>query len=262
FIPHLPPIGHPAFILGFMFPLRAVDRPKKTPWVTRFLLGANGAAFLWQLVQWNIFRLAPESRWGVVPQCYLAPGNCGLLLPDDLEWLGWPLLTSLFLHGDALHLAFNMLFLAVFGPGLEDRLAQLPLGKLRFTVLYLACGLGASLVHIATHPFSDAAVIGASGAIAGLLGAYFVLLPRSWILTYVPPVWFLPIPAPLFLVLWFLAQLSGAWTAALAVLPVGTLNSEAAQIAWMAHLGGFACGALAGWSVQPWRLKRLRAKRT
>lgn len=244
-----------------MFPLRAVDRPKKTPWVTRILLGVNGVAFLWQVAQWNIFRLAPEAHWGVVPQCYVAPGNCGLILPADFEWLGWPLLTSLFLHGDALHLAFNMLFLAVFGPGLEDRLAQLPLGKARFALLYLVCGLSASLVHIATHPFSDAPVIGASGAIAGLLGAYFVLLTRSWILTYVPPIWLLPVPAPLFLVLWFVTQLSGAWTAIFESLPWGAPNSEAAQIAWMAHLGGFACGALFGWSVQPWRFKRLRAKR-
>ncbi len=251
-------IPHSAFK---MFPLREVHRPKKTPWVTRVLIFVNIAAFLWQLAQWNLFHISPEARLGVVPHCYVAPGSCGLLVPEDAGRLGWPLIASLFLHGDLLHLAFNMLFLGVFGPGLEDRFAQMSLGKVRFALLYFACGIGASLLHIATHPLSAAPVIGASGAIAGVLGAYFILLPRSWILTYLPPIWFLPVPAPLFLVLWFLAQISGAWASVTAYLPLGAPDSEASQIAWIAHLGGFVCGALAGWSVQPWRLKRKAATR-
>jgi membrane associated rhomboid family serine protease len=244
-----------------MFPLREAHRPKKTPWVTRFLIFVNVAAFLWQLAQWNLWHVAPEARFGVVPHCYVTPGSCGVLLPEDTGRLGWPLLTSLFLHGDLLHIAFNMLFLAVFGPGLEDRFAQMSLGRARFLLLYLGCGIGASLLHIATHPLSGVPVIGASGAIAGLLGDYFILLPRSWILTYLPPIWVLPVPAPLFLILWFVAQLSGAWASVSSYLPLGTSESDASQIAWMAHLGGFLCGALAGWSVQPWRLKRRVAVR-
>ena len=185
-----------------MFPLRDVHRPAKTPWLTRLLIAANIGVFLWQWAMWNLGGTAVEARLGVTPLCYASPGSCGLALPHDAERLWQPLFASLFLHGDWLHLGFNMLFLSVFGAGVEDRL-----GKTRFFCLYFVCGVAASLAHVLTHPFSTSPVIGASGAIAGVLGAYFILLPRSWILTYLPPIFLFPVPAPLFLILWFLAQL-------------------------------------------------------
>jgi membrane associated rhomboid family serine protease len=234
-----------------MFPLRDVHKPQKAPWLTRLFVAANVAVFGWQLVQWNLLRTLPEARLGVVPLCYVSPGSCGVQLPDGAERLWQPLIASLFLHGDPLHLAFNLLFLWVFGPGLEDRL-----GKLRFAALYLGGGLFASLSHVITHPFSQSPVIGASGAIAAVLGAYFILLPRSWILTYLPPIWVFPVPAPLFLVLWFGGQISGAFAAVTERLPGASHSDGASQIAWIAHLAGFLCGAAVGWSVKPWWKKR------
>lgn len=234
-----------------MLPLRDVHKPAKVPWATRVLIGVNVAAFLWQLAQWHLLRAAPEAQWGVVPLCLVSPGSCGIQWPAEAGRWGEPLVTSLFLHGDLLHLAFNMLFLAVFGPGLEDRL-----GKWRFLALYFGCGLVASLAHVVTHPLSLSPVIGASGAIAGVLGAYLILLPRSWILTYLPPIWVFPVPAPLFLVLWFVAQIAGASSSVLSSLPFSSPQGDASSIAWLAHLGGFASGVAVGWSVKPWRKKR------
>jgi hypothetical protein len=124
---------------------------------------------------------------GVKPRCYFSPGSCGISVPGETQLLWQPLFVSLFLHGGLLHLGFNMLFLWVFGPGLEERL-----GKWKFLMFYFGCGLVASLAHIITHPFSDAPAIGASGAISGVLGAYLILLPRSWILTYFPPIFLFP----------------------------------------------------------------------
>ena len=238
-----------------MFPLRDVHRPAKTPWLTRLLIVANIGVFLWQWAMWTISGAAVEARLGVTPLCYTSPGSCGLDLPHDADRLWQPLFASLFLHGDWLHLGFNMLFLSVFGGAIEDRL-----GKIHFACLYFGCGIAASLAHVLTHPFSNAPVIGASGAIAGVLGAYFILLPRSWILTYLPPIWVFPVPAPLFLLLWLGAQLSGAFTALAARLPFLSPENGATQIAWIAHLGGFLAGAGAGWSVKPWWRKRRDTK--
>ena len=237
-----------------MIPLRDVHRPAKTPWLTRWLIAANIGVFLWQCANWMFGSAWIEARLGVTPLCYTSPGSCGIAVVHDSERLWLPLITSLFLHGDLLHLAFNMLFLAVFGAGVEDKL-----GKTRFAVLYFGCGFFASLAHVLTHPFSTSPVIGASGAIAGVLGAYFILLPRSWILTYLPPIFLFPVPAPLFLVLWFLGQISGAFSTVLHILPgllTGAPQTPTSQIAWMAHLGGFFAGAAAGWSIKPWWKKK------
>jgi membrane associated rhomboid family serine protease len=240
-----------------MFPLRDAHRPAKEPWLTRLLIVANIGVFLWQVANRAFGGAWAEARLGVIPACYTSPGSCGIDITHDSERLWQPLFASLFLHGDWLHLAFNMLFLAVFGAGVEDKL-----GKTRFACLYFGCGIAASLAHIATHPFSPVPVIGASGAIAGVLGAYFILLPRSWILTYLPPIFLFPVPAPLFLILWFIGQISGAFSAVLAYLPGvmgGDSNAPATQIAWMAHLGGFFAGAAAGWSIKPWWKKKKSA---
>ncbi|MBV9469572.1 MAG: rhomboid family intramembrane serine protease, partial [Abitibacteriaceae bacterium] len=154
-----------------------------------------------------------------------------------------------FLHGGVLHLAFNMLFLWVFGPGVEERL-----GRWRFALFYLICGIAASLAHVVTHAHSSIPSIGASGAIAGVLGLYLILLPRSWILTYFPPIFLFPVPAPLFLVAWILLQVVSGFTH----LP-GLLPSHAhSDIAWMAHIGGFAIGVIMGWSINPRRKAKSR----
>jgi membrane associated rhomboid family serine protease len=231
-----------------MFPLRAVERPASVPFVTRLLIVLCVATFGWQLLLGG--RDGGVSEWGVQPICYFSPGSCGMGLSFNSDQLWQPLFVSLFMHGGWLHLASNMLFLWVFGPLVEDRL-----GKPRFSLLYLACGLVAHVAHIITHPLSPIPTIGASGAIAGVLGAYLVLLPRSWILTYFPPIFLFPVPAPLFLILWILSQFAGAfqfWP--------GMAGGQGG-VAWMAHIGGFAFGAWWMWRKTHRPKKRVAPKR-
>lgn len=222
-----------------MIPLRAVHKTKLPPFVTRLLVTLNVIAFGIQLL---LGQGALSYAMGVKPRCYFSPSSCGVDLPQESAALWQPLIVSLFLHGGWLHLAFNMLFLWVFGPGLEERL-----GKMRFLLFYLGCGVVASLAHVITHPFSPIPVIGASGAISGVLGAYLILLTRSWILTYFPPIFLFPVPAPLFIVLWMLSQIASA----LHFLPQLT-GGTGSEIAWMAHIGGFAIGAFIAWGIKPW----------
>ena len=221
-----------------MSPLRAVHQTKLPPFVTRLLVVLNLLAFGLQLLLGSGI---VTYAMGVRPHCYFSPSSCGVDLPQESAALWQPLFVSLFLHGGWLHLAFNMLFLWVFGPGLEERL-----GKLRFLLFYLGCGIAASLAHVVTHPLSSVPVIGASGAISGVLGAYLILLTRSWILTYFPPIFLFPVPAPLFIVLWFASQIASA----LDFLP--RLTGGETDVAWMAHIGGFAMGVFVAWGIKPW----------
>jgi membrane associated rhomboid family serine protease len=153
---------------------------------------------------------------------------------------GWAeartVLSSIFMHGGWLHLIFNMWFLWIFGDNVEDRL-----GHGRYLVLYLAAGAVASVVHVFANPFSTIPTVGASGAIAGVLGAYFVTYPRARVTTLIPIFVFIHIaelPAWLVLGMWFALQfLSGS-------LALGTTQASAGGVAWWAHIGGFAAGIL------------------
>jgi len=153
-------------------------------------------------------------------------------------WSGPPpiatLVTSMFLHGGVLHVAGNMLYLFIFGAAVEEAM-----GAVRYLLFYLACGIAAALAMAAVTPHSSVPVIGASGAIAGVLGAYFVLYPRAKILTILPIIvlmYFVEIPAVLYLLLWFAAQLYA-----------GLATGEAAGgVAWWAHVGGFLFGMALG----------------
>ena len=139
------------------------------------------------------------------------------------------LFTYMFLHGGFLHFAGNMLFLLVFGDNVEDYL-----GHFRYTVFYILCGLISGLCHFAINPLSRVPTIGASGAIAGIMGAYFLLYPRSKILTIIPIIiipFFIEIPAFIFLGGWFLIQFYNV-----------AGQGGASQIAWWAHIGGFIAG--------------------
>ena len=236
-----------------MIPLHDIHKPKRPPFITRLLITLNMGAFLYQC--FDLLTLGKRSQLvsalGVRPACYMTPSACGISLPDESGLLWQPIFASLFLHGGFLHLAFNMLFLWVFGPGVEDRL-----GRWRFTLFYFGCGITASLTHIATHAGSTIPVIGASGAIAGVLGMYLILLPRSWILTYFPPVFLFPVPAPLFLVAWILFQIISGFTN----IPGLSSGGQGSDIAWMAHIGGFLAGAAIGWTIKPWWKRK--AKKT
>jgi membrane associated rhomboid family serine protease len=146
--------------------------------------------------------------------------------------MGLALVTFMFLHGGFLHLLGNMWTLYIFGDNVEDRL-----GPLRYTVFYLLCGLISGLTHVALNAHSTAPTIGASGAVAGVMGAYFLLHPSSKILTLIPIIiipWFVEIPAFFFLGIWFLIQLFNA----------SRSFGAASGIAWWAHIGGFLCGMI------------------
>lgn len=226
-----------------MIPLKVAPGARIKPYLTRLLIGVNVLVFGMQWLSWMLFHHDIAATLGVRPSCYFHPSSCGIDNPLRSNQLWLPLLVSLFLHANVLHLAFNMLFLAVFGAGLEETI-----GRVRTLLLYFGGGFVATAAHIATHPGTMAPVIGASGAIAALLGAFFVVLPRSWVLTYFPPVFILPVPAALFLLVWA----AGQWCSALDEF-AWTMASASGGIAWMAHLGGFACGACYGWRIKPWR---------
>jgi membrane associated rhomboid family serine protease len=144
------------------------------------------------------------------------------------------LVTSMFLHGGILHVVGNMLYLFIFGAAVEEAM-----GHVRFALFYLASGVAAALATAAFAPHSTVPVIGASGAIAGVLGAYFVLYPRARILTILPIFilfYFIEIPAVAYLLIWFIAQLY--W---------GLMSNEAmGGVAWWAHVGGFLFGMALG----------------
>jgi hypothetical protein len=151
--------------------------------------------------------------------------------PPFSPWL--TLLTCIFLHGGWLHCLGNMWFLWIFGDNVEDRL-----GRGRYLLFYLGCGVLASLAHFFTDPHSSTPVVGASGAIAGVMGAYMVLYPHSKVLTLLPLGIFLElivVPAPLFLGIWFALQLFSG------TLSLGSVATGG--VAWWAHIGGFAVGA-------------------
>ncbi len=168
------------------------------------------------------------------------------------SWQGWvPVFTSSLLHGGLAHVAGNLWFLWVFGRSLEEHV-----GAVRFGLIYGVGAAGAGLAQIAAAPGSDVPMVGASGAISAVMGAYFILLPTRWIVSLVPwVVPILPIPAVVFLVLWFALQLTQG---------MDTLGgAPGGGVAWWAHAGGFVVGAaLAMLLGKPKAApKRRRAKR-
>jgi membrane associated rhomboid family serine protease len=164
---------------------------------------------------------------GIVPARFLAaPGSAQAVT----------LFTSMFMHGGWLHLFSNMLALYIFGDNVEDRL-----GHFGYLAFYLFCGLAAGLIHIAFNSSSLLPTIGASGAISGVLGAYFILFPRARVITLVPLFilpWIIEIPALFYLGFWFVSQL---FNGALAIAAGGQAFSG---VAFWAHVGGFIAGII------------------
>ena len=210
-----------------MIPLRDTIPSETVPVVTRLLIATNVLVFLYQA---GLGPLAGESfirTFGLVPR---------RVHVEHLETLR-PLLTSMFLHGGWMHLLGNMLYLHIFGDNVEDRL-----GHARYLFLYVAAGIVAGIAQVAINPRSGLPMVGASGAIAGVTGAYFLFLPRARVVTLVPIFVFLQIielPAVFFLFFWFAFQL---------LLGVGSLGMESAGggVAFWAHIGGFLAGMVLG----------------
>jgi membrane associated rhomboid family serine protease len=202
-----------------MFPISDVIPSRTRPVITISLIVLNALAYLYQLQLDESALQRLVFAYGVIP---------ARLAPVDV-------VTSMFLHADILHFVGNMVFLWIFGDNVEDRL-----GHAGYLLFYLACGAVGAVAQAAADPMSFVPMIGASGAIAGVMGAYFLLYPQSRILTVVFLIVFLDIveiPAVFLLGVWFLLQLGH-----------GALSSGApgGGVAFWAHIGGFAAGVMVG----------------
>jgi membrane associated rhomboid family serine protease len=214
-----------------MIPLHDDNPTTIQPVVTIGLIVAASAVFLWQLTLQANEEIRYVYALGVIPATLLG----GEQLPPDIyvvpSWL--TVLTSMFLHGGWLHLIGNMLYLWIFGNNIEDAL-----GHVGFTLFYVVCGAAAALTQSAFDPGSTVPMIGASGAIAGVLGAYAVLFPRAHVLVLVPLGFFtqmMRLPAMLVLGFWFVLQFIQGGL----ITPSGE-----GGVAYWAHIGGFVAGVV------------------
>jgi membrane associated rhomboid family serine protease len=225
------------------------DSPKtRPPVVAAGLIAACTIVFLWQL------SLDPQASeevslsYGMVPAVLFGYAE----LPPHLQAVppAVTLITSMFLHGGILHLLGNMLYLWIFGKGVESAL-----GPVRFLLLYLLCGIAAALTQALTDPAAEVPMIGASGAIAGVLGAYLVLQPRAnvavllWIIIFVR---LITLPAVVLLGIWFALQLLSALS----------MQPGEAGVAFWAHVGGFLSGMALVLVLRPPGVSVLQARRT
>ena len=245
-----------------MIPLRDNIPSRSTPFVNYAIVAACTLVFLSQLAE-SEKQGSLIERYGMIPVRVMHPDQPVEITdyevvrtrfdigyrkitrsaaePAIVPWL--TLLTCIFLHGGWMHFLGNMWFLFIFGDNVEDRF-----GHLGYLLFYLGCGIAASAAHLVTNLSGPAALvptIGASGAIAGVMGAYFLLYPRARVLAIVPIVFFIQImvlPAPLFLGIWFLIQFfHGAFA---------ITSMQSTGVAWWAHIGGFVAGMLLAWQLK------------
>jgi membrane associated rhomboid family serine protease len=237
-----------------MIPVGDFLRRRTTPYVNWTLIAINVAVFVYMLTldtrPDRLIANLPTSEadrflfdWGFVPACltdalgYHSDVNQRVLrevCPADGSRNYLQLLTAMFVHAGWAHIAGNMLFLWVFGDNIEDRI-----GHWRYLVFYLVCGFAASALQIAVAPGTDVPSVGASGAIAGVLGAYLILYPTAMVQVVILPLFFLPffLPAVALIGFWFVMQLF----AGVAELGQATAGSG---VAWWAHVGGFLAGVV------------------
>lgn len=225
-----------------MIPLKDNIPSRTTPVVNYALIAACIGVFVLQLLQTDLteqLAMIPARVFGeAAPQ----QGSFGRMRPalDAMVPDWFTLLTCTFLHGDWLHLLGNLWILWIFGDNVEDCL-----GHARYLGFYLVCGVAASATHLLLSPDSPVMTVGASGAIAGVMGAYMVLYPRALVITLIP-LWIImevvALPAVVFLGIWFALQLVH-----------GTFSIGANQgggVAWWAHIGGFVAGLLGVWLLR------------
>jgi membrane associated rhomboid family serine protease len=250
-----------------VIPVHDVNPVRRTPYVTYALIAVNVLVFLYtpglagsvagdsglsqlchlhaflehyaavpqELIHHHVTRLVPTGEVGVGaggPGCLVGPPTYDKSPPLSV-------LTAMFLHGSWLHLLGNMLFLLIFGNNIEDRM-----GHIRFALFYAACGYAAAYGFAIANSNSSAPLIGASGAIAGVLGAYLVLFPKVRVWVLVPFLIFLPLRLPAWLVL-------GFWFVLQAVYSSGEGVSDAGTVAYAAHIFGFLAGMLLAWPLRP-----------
>ena len=217
-----------------MIPIRHTQPRHATPVVTRTLVAANFVIFTIQLLASAPLIERIITTFGYIPSRLMSPAAWGYSMWE----VTITLVTSLFLHGGFVHLFGNMIYLWTFGDAVEDIF-----GHSRYFLFFIACGVAGSLSHTLVFPLSTIPSIGASGSIAGVLGAFLVLRPRARIVTLFPLIiyWAMAeIPAALFLPVWFLMQFFNGF----ASLAAARGTEEVAGVAWWAHVGGFLFGAL------------------
>jgi len=204
-----------------MIPLRDSTPSNSFPLVTVGLIIINLWLFYYEV------SLGPETMNEFIYTFGLVPSH---FVHYNGSWIGYfPFLSTTFLHGSWMHVIGNMWILWLFGDNVEDKM-----GKARFLLFYLLCGLIASISHYAINPLSQVPVVGASGAVAGVMGAYFLMFRQAKVLTYIPPIFLLNLPAWIYLGFWALSQLY-----------YGLFQSyHQGQIAFWAHIGGFAAGMI------------------
>lgn len=222
-----------------MVPLRDDNPTQITPYITYGLILINVLIFFYEA------SLSPPAleaflrTWAVVPSALSASFQGEATSNLRPEWL--TLITSQFLHGGFLHVGGNMLYLWIFGNNVEERL-----GRVRYIIFYLLCGVFASLAQWYFSQSSDIPSLGASGAIAGVMGAYILRFPQAKVLTLIP-LWFLlypiRIPAVFFLGIWFVQQ---ALYGLVSLNAPTNIGMESGGIAYWAHAGGFVVGAVLG----------------
>jgi len=223
-----------------LLPLKDDNPTSSFPFVTIGLILANGLVFYHQITLDLAESQRFISQWGAIPYQIT---NGAVLHDAPLIPLPLTLFSSMFLHGGFLHLFGNMLYLWIFGNNVEDTL-----GHFRFFLFYLVCGLFAAAVQIFSDPEATVPMIGASGAIAGILGAYLLLFPGARILTLFFIIIFVKlirIPAIIILGFWFIIQLLGA-------------GSTGTNVAFFAHIGGFVSGLILVKLFQPGRVRGRR----
>ncbi len=225
-----------------MFPLRDDNPTLGTSWVTFLIIGLNALAWIFVQGLGSDLPLASSiCQYGLIPGELLGTVAPGTRVPlgDGLACVlasgasGWSVVTSMFMHGGWFHIIGNMWFLAVFGDNVEDAL-----GSLRFILFYLLCGVAAAALQVVTDPGGVVPMVGASGAIGGVMGAYAVLFPRAPVHVLVFFGFFFTrfvVPAVLMLGYWFIIQLLGG---------IPALAGATGGIAFWAHVGGFLAGVV------------------
>jgi len=215
-----------------MLPIHDTIPSRSPPLATWLLVGVNALVFALELGVSERELTGIFYHLGVVPARYTDPAWASWVgLPQS--W--WPFVTSAFLHGGWLHIISNMWALLLFGDNVEERM-----GGARFLIFYLLCGVASNVLHVVLNAGSTVPAVGASGAIAGVMGAYLFLFPRSRIIVLLPILFyplFYELPAIVYLAFWFYLQLFSGVLSLAAPADVG-------GIAWWAHVGGFAAGAV------------------
>ena len=218
------------------FPLHDDNPRERFPFITVALIAVNVLVWLVQIPMGNSEQAALLQAWAVVPENYSGGGGGPIMLP---------LITSLFMHGGLMHLAGNMWFLWLFGDNLEEDLGPFP-----YLVLYFLSGLGATFAHILASPHSSTPLIGASGAISGVMAGYMVLYPQVKVRVLIFLFRFarvVPVSAMAFMGLWIAFQV---------VMAAVSESGQGGGVAFMAHLGGFGAGLLLTLALKQFRSEK------